>query len=163
MSHDQLVLLAAFGGGVLALVTAALLLLSQGSGERELARRISKLREGAVVAPTHSRLLPTLIGLMRRMGNAMRGKMISAQDSEALAKSLAASGLEPAKATPIFISAKFACLFAIPGLAYVGAVLGGYSSGKQGLAVMLSLLPAMMLPNWVPRPGRPPILPLLKE
>jgi tight adherence protein C len=149
MSQYQLVVLATFGGGVMALVIAATLLLSQGSSERELARRIGKLREGAVVAHPHSRLLPTLMALMRRTGNAMRGKMMSARDTEALAKSLAASGLEPAKAIPIFISGKFVCLFAMPGLAYVGAVLGGYSSGKQVLAVVFSLVPAMMLPNWV--------------
>jgi tight adherence protein C len=149
MSHDQLMILATIGGGVLALLAAAVLLLSRGSSDRELARRIGKLREGAVVTQSHSRLFPAVMALMRRTGNAMRGKMMSARDIEALAKSLAASGLEPAKAIPVFISAKFLCLFAVPGLAYVGAVLGGYSSGKQVLAVLFSLAPAMMLPNWV--------------
>ena len=82
------------------------------------------------------------------MGNAMRGRMMSARDTEALAKSLAAAGFEPSKAIPIFISAKFACLFIIPGLTYLGGVLAGCSSGKQALYVVLSLVPAMMLPTW---------------
>jgi tight adherence protein C len=125
------------------------LLLSQGAAEREFGRRIEKLREGAVVTQPQARFMPAFISLLRRVGNAMRGKMLSARDSETLAKSLAASGLEPAKAIPIFVSAKFACLFAIPGLTYAGAVLGGYSSGRQMLAAIFSLLPAMMLPNWV--------------
>ncbi len=149
MSHDELMILAAIGGSIFALVLAAVLLMSQGANEREFARRIGKLREGAVVARPQRRLLPAFVSIMRSIGNAMRDKVLSAKDAEALAKSLAASGLEPAKAIPIFVSAKFACLFAIPGLTYAGAVLGGYSSGKQVLGVMISLAPAMMLPNWV--------------
>ncbi|HEY7578788.1 MAG TPA: type II secretion system F family protein [Acetobacteraceae bacterium] len=148
MTRDQL-LLATFGGAVFALVAAAALLLSQGAAEREFGRRIEKLREGAVVTQPQARFMPAFMSLLRRVGNAMRGKMLSARDTETLAKSLAASGLEPAKAIPIFVSAKFACLFAIPGLTYAGAVLGGYSSGRQMLAAIFSLVPAMMLPNWV--------------
>jgi tight adherence protein C len=146
--HNQPLLLVTIGGAILALVATALLLF-QGPGDRELGRRIGKLRDGAVVVQPQSRLLPSLIGLMRRLGTVMRDKMLSARDSEALAKSLAAAGLEPSKAIPIFVGAKFSCLFAVPGLSYVGAVLGGYSSGRQALFVMFSLLPAMMLPNWV--------------
>jgi tight adherence protein C len=149
MTHDQLLLLTTFGGGALALVAAAALLLSQGTSERELARRVGRLREGAVVARPQSHFLPYLMSLMRCIGNVMRSKMLSARDSEVLAKSLAAAGLEPAKAIPLFVSAKIVCLFAMPGLTYVGAVLGGYPSGKQVLGVMLSLLPALMLPNWI--------------
>jgi tight adherence protein C len=137
------------GGAVVALVAAALLLSSQGTGNRELARRIGRLRDGAVIAQRRSRLLATLVVLVRRLGNVMRDRMLSARDSQALAKSLAASGLEPSNAIPIFVSAKLACLFAVPGLTYLGTVLGGYSSGNQVLFVMLSLVPAMMLPGWV--------------
>jgi tight adherence protein C len=149
MMPDQLLLLTTIGGAVLALVAAALLLLSQGATDREFVRRIGSLREGAVVARSQARTLPAFVALVRRLGNAMRDKMLSARDSEALAKSLAAAGLEPSKAIPIFVSAKFACLFAIPGLTYAGAVLAGYSSGKQVLGVIFSLVPAMMLPNWI--------------
>lgn len=149
MTREQVVVLATIGGSVLALVIAALLLLLHGTNDREYARRVGSLREGAVVARSQPSTLPALISLVRRLGNAMRDKMLSARDSEVLAKSLAASGLEPSKAIPIFVSAKFGCLFAIPGLAYVAAVLAGYSSGKQVMGVLFSLLPAMMLPNWV--------------
>ena len=149
MNGDQHLLLLTIGGAILALLAAALLVSLQAPGDREFTRRIATLREGGAIAQPQSRLLPLLIAWMRRFGNVMRGRMLSAKDSEALAKSLAASGLEPAKAIPIFVSAKLACLLAIPGLTYAGAVLGGYSGGKQVLFVFVSLVPAMMSPNWV--------------
>ena len=75
--------------------------------------------------------------------------MMSAKDAEALAKTLAASGLEPSKAMPIFIGAKIACLFVVPVLTWLGTVLLGYPTGKQALYAAVSLVVAMMLPNWV--------------
>ena len=90
-----------------------------------------------------------LVALIRHLGNAMRDRMMSARDAEALAKTLAAAGLEPSKAMPIFIGAKIACLFGVPALVYLGAVLLGYPTGKQALYAGLSLVVAMMLPNWV--------------
>ncbi len=131
MIRDQHLLLLTIGGAVVALVAAALLLSSQGAGDRELARRIGRLRDGAVIAQRRSRLLPTSIALVRRLGNVMRDRMLSARDSEALAKSLAASGLEPSNAIPIFVAAKLACLFAIPGLTYLGAALGGTPAASR--------------------------------
>jgi tight adherence protein C len=50
---------------------------------------------------------------------------------------------------PIFVSAKLASLLALPGLTYAAAMLGGYPGGKQVLFVIFSLVPALMLPNWV--------------
>ena len=96
MTHDQLIMLLTIGGGVLLLFVAALLLLFQGASDQEIARRISKLREGATVAKpqSSSRFVPAVVVLMRRLGNGMRDRMLSAKDAEALAKTLAASGLE---------------------------------------------------------------------
>jgi tight adherence protein C len=150
MNHDQSIVLLTIGGGVLLLLAAALLMLFQGATDQEIARRISKLREGATVAqPQSSRFLPALISLTRRLGNGMRERMMSAKDAEALAKTLAASGLEPSKAMPIFIGAKFASLFIIPVVTWLGAVLLGYPTGKQALYTVVSVVVAMMLPNWV--------------
>jgi tight adherence protein C len=151
MTHDQLVVLLTVGGGVLLLLAAAFILLFHGASEQEIARRVSKLREGATVAKPQStsRFLPSVIALMRRLGNGMRDRMLSAKDAEALAKTLAASGLEPSKAMPIFIGAKLACLFALPTLTWLGTVLLGYSTGKQALYTAVSVGVAMMLPNWV--------------
>jgi hypothetical protein len=73
--------------------------------------------------------------------------MLSVRDTEALAKTLAASGLEPSKAIPIFMGAKILCLFGLPALVWLGAVLLGYPIGKQALFAGLSLVVAMMLPN----------------
>jgi tight adherence protein C len=150
MSRDQLVLLT-IGGGVLLLLVAAVTMMFQGASDQEIARRISKLREGATVAKPQStsRFVPTVIALMRRLGNRMRDRMLSPKDAEALAKTLAASGLEPSKAMPIFIGAKLACLFALPTLTWLSTVLLGYSTGKQALYTAVSVGVAMMLPNWV--------------
>jgi len=139
------------GGGVLLLLAAAATLLFLGAGEQEIARRISKLREGATVEKPQSRssFLPSILALMRRLGNGMRDRMLSAKDAEALAKTLAASGLEPSKAMPIFIGAKLACLFALPILTWLGTVMLGYATGKQALYTAVSVGLAMMLPNWV--------------
>ncbi len=150
MTHDQLVLLLTIGGGILLLLAAAFLMLFQGATEQEIARRITKLREGATVGqPESSRFLPALVSLMRRLGNGMRDRMMSAKDAEALAKTLAASGLEPSKAMPIFIGAKLACLFLVPILTWLGTVLLGYATGKQALFTAVAVGVAMMLPNWV--------------
>ena len=96
-----------------------------------------------------TRLGPALVALIRHLGSAIRGRMLSARDAEALAKTLAASGLEPSKAIPIFMGAKILCLFGLPALVWLGAVLLGYPIGKQALFAGLSLVVGMMLPNWV--------------
>jgi tight adherence protein C len=49
---------------------------------------------------------------------------------------------------PIFIGAKMTCLFGIPVLVYLGAALLDYPTSRQALGVGLSLVVAMMLPNW---------------
>lgn len=149
MMHDKLFIVLTIAGSALALVVAALLLLSQGAHEQELIRRVSRLRDGATTARSRpSRFLPSLVSLTRRIGSAMRAKMLSPKDAEALSKSLAAAGMEPLKAMPIFIGAKIACLLLIPALTYVVTVLLGYPAGKQGVCVVLSVVVAMMLPNW---------------
>ena len=66
-----------------------------------------------------------------------------------MAKTLAASGLEPSKAMPLFIGAKLACLFVLPMLTWLGTVLLGYPAGKQALYTAVSVGVAIMLPNWV--------------
>jgi tight adherence protein C len=150
MSHDQLLLMLTIGGGIVLVLAAASLLIFDRASEPEITRRISKLREGATVEQRQSsRLLPTLIVLVQRLGNSMRDRMMSAKDANALAKTLAASGLEPAKAMPIFIGAKLACLFVVPLVTWlVVAIVLDSSVGKQALYTAGSLVVALMLPNW---------------
>jgi hypothetical protein len=136
MTHDQLVMLSTIGGGIAVLVAAAFLLLFWETGNYEIACRIGELRQGAVVKRSRSlRFGPMLVSLVRGLGNAMRNRMMSERDVEALVKTLTAAGLEPAKAMPIFIGAKIACLFGVPGLVYLGVTLMGYPTGKQVLYV----------------------------
>ena len=150
MTHDQLSVLFIIGGCILALVAAASLLLAGGAEEQKMALRIGGLRHGAAVArPPSTRFRSMLTSLMRRLGNVMRDRMLSARDTETLAKTLAASGFEPSRAIPIFMGAKVACLFAVPAPVYLGVVLLGYPMGKQVLYAGLSLAVAMMLPNFV--------------
>lgn len=147
----QHLVLFTIGGCVLALVAAALVLLFRGAEEQTISRRVSRLRQGAEVA-TRARapsILSALFSLMKNLGNAMRGRLLSSHDSGALAKSLAAAGFEPSKAIPLFMSAKAICLFGIPALVYAGVVLLHFAMGKQALSVVLSLVVGMMLPNWV--------------
>jgi tight adherence protein C len=150
MTRDQLVILFVFGAGILALLAAAFLLLFSGAGDQEVARRIGSLRQGAAVSRAKSsRFWPVMISLMRHLGNAMRDRMMSARDVEAVGKTLTAAGLEPSKAVPIFVGGKIAALFVIPALVYLGAVLLGYPTSKQALYAGLSLVVALMAPNWV--------------
>ena len=93
------------------------------------------------------RLGSVLIYLVQRLGNVMRNRCSSARDADALAKTLAAAGLEPSKAMPIFIGAKLASLFGVPTLVYLGTILLGYPPGKQALYAGLSVVVALMLPT----------------
>ena len=150
MSHNPLPVMLMFGGGVLALLAAAFVLLFQGASEQDIARRIDRLHEGATVArPQSRRFLPALVSLTRHLGNTMRDRMMSAKDADALAKTLAASGFEPSKAIPIFIGAKISSLFLVPVLTLLATVFLGFPTGKQALCVGVSLVVGMMLPNWV--------------
>jgi tight adherence protein C len=150
VTHQQLLVLTTIGGGILALLTAAFLLLSRGADEQEMAQRIGGLRQGAGVAQRRSaRFWPTVVSLIKSLGDAVRGRMLSARDTDDLAKTLAAAGLEPTKAIPIFMGAKAACLFGVPALVYLGTVLLGYPSLKRALCAGAALVVGMMLPNWV--------------
>ncbi len=149
MKDNHSIALLLIGGAILFLVAAAIVLLSGGAKDQEIARRISSLREGgAVTQQRSSRFVPLLLSVMRRMGIAMRDRIMSARDSETLGKSLAAAGLEPSKAMPVFVIAKLACLLVVPALIYLGSGLFGFASGKQALYTALSVVLAMMLPNW---------------
>ena len=143
MTH-RLLLLSILEGGILALVAAAFLLLLRGASDHEVARRIEELRKGATVTrPSSLRFWPVLVSWMGRLGTAMRARMLSAKDAEALAKSLATSGLEPSKAMPVFIGAKIACLLGVPALVYLSTVFLGYPTRKQALCVLLSVAVGM--------------------
>ena len=79
VNHDQLLLLSLFGGGILVLIAAAFLLLFQGASEQEIARRIGGLRDGATVAQQRSSRLLPMLGLVHRVGSAMRDRLMSAR------------------------------------------------------------------------------------
>lgn len=138
------------GGLVLALVAVAFLMLFRSAGDHKLTIRVGGLRRDAVIAqPRAPRFPPFLISALQRLGNVMRDRMLSARDSEALGRTLAASGFEASKAMPIFMGAKAVCLFVVPGIVYLGTVVLGYTSGKQIGYLVASIIVGMLLPNWV--------------
>jgi tight adherence protein C len=148
VTHYQLLFI--FGGGILVLVAAAFLLLFSETGDKEMASRISSLRQGGDATRFRSsHFSSTLISLIRHLGTALHDSMLSARDTESLAKTLATSGFEPSKAMPIFMGLKIVCLLTVPALIYLGGALLGYSIGKRAVIVVISLVPAMLLPNWV--------------
>jgi tight adherence protein C len=151
MTHDQLLVLFIIGCGVLVLLTATLLLLFFGASDKEIAHRIASLRQGggATTRYRSSDFWSALISLTHRLGTTLRARMLSDKAAESLAKTLAASGFEPSKAMPLFVGAKIVCLFTVPVLVYLVTALLGYSAGKQTLIVAISLVLAMLLPNWV--------------
>jgi tight adherence protein C len=150
VTQSQLYLLLITGAGIMALVTAAFLLLLRGARDQEIAYRIAGLRQSTEVKRARpSRSWSVVTYLVWYVGNALRDRMLSPHDRETLAKSMAASGFEPAKAIPIFMGAKVACLLGVPALVYLGSVLLGYPPGKQALYSVISLAVAIMLPNWV--------------
>lgn len=150
MTRDDLLILLVLGAAVLALLAATFLLLFSGASDQEVVRRIGSLRQGAAVSRGESaRFLPALISLTRQFGNAMRDRIMSANDVEALGKTLTEAGLDATKAVPIFIGGKIAALLLIPGVVYFGTVLLGYPTSKQALYAGLSAVVALMAPNWV--------------
>ena len=150
MTHGQIFILSTTGCLVLALVAVAFLILFRNAGDYELAVRIGGLRRDAVMAqPRAPRFLPVLISALKRLGNAMRGRMLSTRDSEVLGRTLAASGFEATEAMPIFMGAKAACLFVLPGLVYMGTVVLGCSTGRQIGYSAASMVVGMLLPNWI--------------
>ena len=149
MTQDKLLLLAAIGSVMLALVAAALLQFLRGAEDQEFTRRIVALRQSAVAQRRSPRLKSGLISLIRRLGNAVHDRMLSPHDAEVLARSMSASGLEPSKAMPIFMGAKVSCMLGIPAIVYLGTDFLGYPAGRQIIYAGLSLALGMMLPNWV--------------
>jgi tight adherence protein C len=150
VTGSQVYLLIATIGGILALVSAAFLLLLGGAKDQEIANRIAGLHQVPSAKPLQpSRSWSIATYVMWFVGNALRDRMLSPHDREALAKSLAASGFEPAKAIPIFMGAKLGCLIGVPALVYLGTLLLAYPPGRQVLYTVISFAFALMLPNWV--------------
>jgi tight adherence protein C len=140
----------AAGGMALALDVAAFLLLFEGFADKAMARRINELRQGPSPAgPRRVRLGSRIGALLLGVSNALNSRVLSTRDAEALTRTLAASGLDPSKAMPIFLTAKVACLIAVPGLTYLAADLLGAHIERRLLYALFSAPIGMMLPNWV--------------
>jgi tight adherence protein C len=140
----------AAGGMALALDAAVFLLLFEGFADKAMARRIGELTRGPNPAPPRrvrfgSRVFALLLGV----GEALRKKLLSARDTEALTRSLAASGMEPSKAMPIFMTAKMACLIGVPAIGYLAEVVLGIPMQKRLLHLLISVPVGLLLPNWV--------------
>jgi len=148
VSEPSLALLSLAGGALCILAAGVLLLLGEREA-REIAMRVRKLRTGETVAtPRPSRCLPLLLMAARRIGGAIHHRIMSERDTEALARTLSASGLTPGNALPIFIGAKITCLLVVPAVTYLAATVLQYPSERRVMYTVLSLGMAAMLPNW---------------
>lgn len=149
MIRNQALALCALGGMVVALDLAAFLLFENVT-DKAMTRRINELRqEPGPLPPRRLRLRSMAVSLLLTVGNKLRRKLLSARDAEALTRTLAASGLDPSKAMPIFVGAKGACLIALPALVYLGGAVLGLPMEKRILYSVFSMAIGMMLPNWV--------------
>ena len=149
MIQNHSLALWAAGGMALALNVAAFLLLSEGFADKAMARRINELRQGPAAPRRRLRFRSRLVSMLVGLGNTLRNRLLSARDIEALTRSLAASGFEPAKAMPVFMAAKVACLIAVPALVYLAGALLDVSTERQILHSLASTLVGMLLPNWI--------------
>ncbi len=150
MIENHALALWAAGGMALALNVAALLLLFEGFADKAMTRRITDLRQGPDRAPTRSlRFRSLLVSLLLGMGEKLRSKLLSARDTEALTRTLVASGLDPSKAIPIFVAAKVGCLIGVPAIVYFAWPVLGFPIENRFLPVVFSVPIGMMLPNWV--------------
>jgi tight adherence protein C len=150
VTHLPPVALASIACSIVAVVAAVCLMLLRGAEDQEIARRISALRQAASLPQTPASLFASApLILLARLGKAMHARMLTSRDAEVLSKTLAASGLEPARAVPLFLGIKIASLVGVPALVFASAVVLGCPFGKQFLYAGLSLIVGVMLPNWI--------------
>jgi tight adherence protein C len=150
MIDNHALALWAAGGMALALNVAALLLLFEGFADKAMTRRIRELSQGSDRASPRSRRLSSIVlSLLLSMGDKLRSKLLSPRDTEALTRTLVASGLDPSKAISIFMAAKLGCLIGVPAILYFAGPVLGVPAPRRILLLVFSVPIGLMLPNWV--------------
>jgi tight adherence protein C len=114
----------------------------------ELARRVRNLAPEA--DPSRTRRPPSraILGALQKLGEALRGRLLSEKDTKDLDRTLAASGYEPRRVLPLFVASKLLCLFAVPPFTFAVLSLAGFQRSMPLYGAMLSIVVGLMAPNW---------------
>lgn len=153
-------LAAAAAGGALGLAILAAVLLAHFAEERDMAARLRALTSPAQAAApprVHARAASALFRPVLRLGEVIRDSaLISEKEVVEFQRAVAAAGLDPRQAVPVFLGAKALFLLAAP--------LGGLSLAlsldldmvQGGFAVFAGVAAAIYVPNtvmgWLRRP-----------
>lgn len=135
-------------GGAFGLLVLALFVFLWDARDYELVRRVRNLAPDT--DPSHKRLPPAhaIIDVLHRLGEGLRGRLLSEKDVKNLERTLAASGYEPRRVLPLFIISKLLSLFAVPPLTFAILSVAGLGGSKPLYGAMLSIIVGLMAPNW---------------
>ena len=152
MASGTLVLALGAGFTALSLAVLAAILLGRVAEDRDMAGRMR-----AVVRPSERQSTNrgrsvglTMAGPIRRLGEVLRDSaLVSPHELSEFQRALAAAGLNPNRAVPVFLGAKAVAIVGLPALA--GAAVFALSLELlEGLALSFGALVAAILgPNWV--------------
>ena len=137
------------GAGAVLLILSAFLL-SRELSERELAKRAQRIaREGEDIATGRS-ASGILLGLVGRIGNALRGSFFFAEkDIQVIERTARAAGMDPARAVPLVLGGKVLLLVAGPAIGYGIALGSGFELLGTTFSVVLGMAVGTFLPNWL--------------
>jgi tight adherence protein C len=137
------------GAGAILLLLAAFLL-SRELNERELAKRAQRIARDGEEPEASRSATGMLLGLVGRIGNALRGSFFFAErDIEVIERTARAAGMDPARAVPLVLGGKVLLLLAGPAIGYFVAHSGGFALLGQVLSVVLGMAIGTFLPNWL--------------
>lgn len=147
MNWTKLLPLPVLWSGALFLVSCAALLLAREAADRELAKRLAGVRvDGSARAARHG-VLALVVGVLRRLGVALRRRTLGKAEVRELEGLLTAAGLDAAKALPLLVLAKAAALVLVPLLGWLASLAFGIGGTRRIALIGLALVGSTLLPN----------------
>jgi tight adherence protein C len=136
-------------GSALGLVVLAALVFLWDAHDYELIRRVRNLVPEADKPQTRRQLSRSIIvDALSRLGEGLRGRLLSEKDAKDLGRTLASSGYGSRRVLPLFVASKLLCLFAVPPLVFGVLSLVDFQGSKPLYGAMLSVVIGLMAPNW---------------
>ena len=139
--------------GAVLLATMAAVLLGRAAEDRDMGTRMR-----TVIRPSErseSRGAGASLGRglqepLRRLGEMLRDSaIVSEREISEFQRALAAAGLNPQRAVPVFLGTKALAIVLLPGLALLAVPMLSLDTMEAIWAVLGALVVAMMGPNWV--------------
>lgn len=156
-------LLPLFGAVAIFVVLAALLLAREAS-ERDLANRVASVRSGAAARPGNRRRFATVLAnAVRSLGISLRQRTLKPREVQELEGMLTAAGYNAARALPVLVVAKVACLIVAPALAWLVTSTLEIGQTEQDAITGMGLILGVMLPNAILRLLRRPYVKSLRR